>query len=121
MEETNIPTQATVSTLLSDVRSIVEQGLQEAYHNVNTIAVHTYWLVGKRIVEEEQKGAKRAEYGKQIIKLLSDVLLVEYGNSFNEKNLRAFRALFLMFNDLEIGTRVFQILHGAISALCCVL
>jgi len=107
MEETNIPTQATVSTLLSDVRSIVEQGLQEAYHNVNTIAVHTYWLVGKRIVEEEQKGAKRAEYGKQIIKLLSDVLLVEYGNSFNEKNLRAFRALFLMFNDLEIwNTRV---------------
>ena len=74
MEETNIPTQATVSTLLSDVRSIVEQGLQRAYQGVNVVMVNTYWQVGRRIVEEEQQGEKRAEYGKQIISLLSEDL-----------------------------------------------
>ena len=82
------------STLISDVCSIVETGIQKAYHSVNTIAVLTYWKVGKRIVEEEQQGEKRAEYGTQLIKSLAEVLSAEYGNSFNEKNLRAFRNLF---------------------------
>lgn len=52
------------SSLLADVRTIVEQGLQTAYMGVNTVMVSTYWQVGRRIVEEEQQGEKRAEYGK---------------------------------------------------------
>lgn len=102
MENNNEATHISVSTLISDVRSIVETGIQNAYHNVNTIAVLTYWKVGKRIIEEEQRGEKRAEYGTQLIKSLAEVLSAEYGNSFNEKNLRSFRNLFLSFNDLEI-------------------
>ena len=61
---------STNTSLLSDVRLIVEQGLQTAYQGVNSVMVKTYWQVGRRIVEEEQQGEKRAEYGKQIITLL---------------------------------------------------
>mgnify|MGYP002622554738 CR=1 FL=1 len=57
----------------------------------------------KKIIDE----GRRLAYGAQQIKLLSDALVAEYGNNFNEKNLRAFRNLYLMFNDLEIwNTRV---------------
>jgi hypothetical protein len=63
---------STNTSLLSDVRLIVEQGLQNAYQGVNSVMVKTYWQVGRRIVEEEQQGEKRAEYGKQIITLLAE-------------------------------------------------
>ncbi len=102
MEETNIPTQATVSTLLSDVRSIVEQGLQRAYQGVNVVMVNTYWQVGRRIVEEEQQGEKRAEYGKQIISLLSEDLSKSYSKGFTARDLRSYRQFYLSFKDLEI-------------------
>ena len=57
---------------------------------------------GRRIVEEEQSGARRAEYGKRLIDTLSCSLVGEYGHSYNAKNLRAFRAFYLKFNDFEI-------------------
>lgn len=57
---------------------------------------------GRRIVEEEQRGARRAEYGKRLIDTLSCSLVGEYGHSYNAKNLRAFRAFYLKFNDFEI-------------------
>ena len=53
------------NTLLADVRQIIENGLQQAYHSVNLTMLHTYWNVGKRIIEDEQHGNRRAEYGKQ--------------------------------------------------------
>lgn len=53
------------NTLLADVRQIIEKGLQQAYHSVNLTMLHTYWNVGKRIIEDEQHGNRRAEYGKQ--------------------------------------------------------
>ena len=52
--------QTMMSGLINDVRGIVESGLRKAYQNVNAITVFTYWQVGKRIVEEEQQGEKRA-------------------------------------------------------------
>ncbi len=62
----------------------------------------TYWNVGKRIVEEEQHGASRAEYGKQVLKDLAQVLVPLYGSSYSERNLYSMRQFFLYFNDLEI-------------------
>ena len=46
----------------------------------------TYWHVGKRIVEEEQQGASRAEYGKQVLKGLAQILVPLLGSSYNERN-----------------------------------
>ena len=92
-----LPTQ-----LVDDVKQIVEHGMQEAYRSVNSISILTYWNVGKRIVEEEQHGENRAEYGKQVLKGLAQVLVPLFGSSYNERNLYSMRQFFLYFNDLEI-------------------
>ena len=88
--------------LLSDVRQIIENGLQQAYHSVNQTMLHTYWNVGKRIIEDEQHGNRRAEYGKQQIKHLAGELVPQYGSSYNERNLYQFRNFYLTFSNLEI-------------------
>ena len=88
--------------LLTDVRQIIDSGLQQAYQSVNQTILNTYWLVGRRIVEDEQHGNRRAEYGKQQIKNLSAELVPQYGTSYNERNLYQFRNFYLAFSDLEI-------------------
>ena len=94
--------QRMMSGLINDVRDIVESGLRKAYQNVNAITVFTYWQVGKRIVEEEQQGEKRAEYGAQIINMLSADLCRTYAKGYTPRDLRAYRQFYLCFNDLEI-------------------
>ena len=93
---------STNTSLLSDVRLIVEQGLKTAYQGVNSVMVKTYWQVGRRIVEEEQQGEKRAEYGKQIITLLAEDLSKSYNRGFTARDLRSYRQFYLSFKDLEI-------------------
>lgn len=85
-ENKNITTRE--QCLLSDIRTIVEQGLQTACQHVNTVMVYTYWQVGKRIVEEEQNGKRRAEYGSKLIALLAEALSTEYACGFSARDLR---------------------------------
>ena len=93
--------------LLNDVRKIIEAGRKEAYIAINQSAVFTYWNIGKKIVEEEQNGQSRAEYGKQLIKMLASALSIEYGNAFSKRNLDYYRQFYLSFKDYEIvNTRV---------------
>ncbi len=87
---------------VSDICSIIDAGRHNAYEAVNRIAVITYWNVGKKIVEEEQHGENRAEYGKKIIKYLADKLVQEYGATFNKRNLDYFRQFYLLFPDIAI-------------------
>lgn len=92
---------------VNDVRSIIEQGRRQAYAAVGQTAIATYWNVGRHIVEEEQEGKVRAEYGSQLIPMLTEQLTREYGNGYGRRNLAYYRKLYLMFNDLEIlHTRV---------------
>lgn len=96
-----------MSNLIADVKTIVENGLRSAYQGVNATTVYTYWKVGRRIVEEEQQGEKRAEYGSRLIATLAEELSVEYARGFSARDLRNYRQLYLCFNDLEIWyTRV---------------
>lgn len=93
--------------LVQDVQAIVENGLQKAYRDVNITMVKTYWQVGRRIVEEEQQGAARAEYGSRLIVKLAEELSKKYTKGFSARDLRNYRQLYLCFNDLEIWyTRV---------------
>ena len=101
MEE-NKSIQATMSILVNDLKFIIENGLRKAYQNANTVTVLTYWQVGRRIVEEEQQGEKRAEYGAQIINMLSAELCKTYAKGYSPRDLRAYRQFYLYFNDLEI-------------------
>ena len=52
------------SAFINDVCQIIEAGLDQVYHSVNQAMLNTYWNVGRRIIEEEQHGNRRAEYGK---------------------------------------------------------
>ena len=88
-------------TLINDMKSIVENGRNTAYQSVNAAMVMTYWQLGKRIVQEEQNGNKRAEYGTNLIKLLSDELTEAFGKGFSARALRQFRQFYLVFSDIE--------------------
>ncbi|MEI6090800.1 MAG: PDDEXK nuclease domain-containing protein [bacterium] len=86
---------------ITEIKSILEEARQKAYSAVNTAMVEAYWLVGKRIVEQEQKGELRAEYGQYIIKLLSKELTESFGNGFSERSLREYRQFYQTFPEFE--------------------
>ena len=88
------------NNFILDVKSILVNARQKAYSAVNTAMVEAYWLVGKRIVEEEQNGNERAEYGKEIIKNLSVELTNTLGKGFSERSLREFRQFHILFQEL---------------------
>ena len=69
------------SNLIDELREIIEKGRKQAYSAVNQAVIVTYWNIGRRIVEEEQSGNTRADYGKQLINQLAEKLSVEYGNN----------------------------------------
>ncbi len=60
--------------------------------------VLTYFEIGRRIVEEEQQGKERAEYGKRLLKGLSEVLTKEFGKGFSERNLEQMRKFYLTYS-----------------------
>ncbi len=86
---------------ITDIKAILEQAQQKAYSAVNTYMVQAYWFVGKRIVEQEQNGEKRAGYGEFIIKELSKELTVSFGKGFSERSLRDFRQFYQTFPELN--------------------
>lgn len=94
------------SSYLLEIKQILANARQKAYTAVNSAMVEAYWKIGERIVLEEQNGADRAAYGKEIIKNLSVELTNEFGTGFGERNIRNFRQFYLMFQDLEIWKSV---------------
>lgn len=89
-------------TYIAEIKLILEQARQKAYQAVNTAMVEAYWLIGKRIVEEEQNGKEKAEYGEAVLKNLSIALTSEFGKGFSYANLRNFRQFFLTYPNQEI-------------------
>lgn len=75
------------NSLISDVRSIIDEGRRQAHSAVNATMISTYWNVGRRIVEEEQHGEQRAEYGEYLAHKLADALQSEYSKTFNYRNI----------------------------------
>jgi len=66
--------------------------------------IEAYWLIEKRIAEEEQNGKQWAEYGQEIIKTLSKELKNEFGTGFGERILLDSRLFYLCFKDIKFGT-----------------
>ena len=85
------------STLVTDLASLIDQGRRTAVRYVNTALVTTYWLIGRRIVEYEQKGKERAEYGKVLLERLSKDLSPRFGKGFSLRNVRNMRSFYLLF------------------------
>jgi len=86
---------------ISEIKKILKDARQKAYTAVNSAMVEAYWEIGRRIVEEEQSGRERAEYGKEIIKNLSKELTEEFGKGFGERNIRTIRQFYVLFSDYE--------------------
>lgn len=85
------------SSLIADLASFIEQGRKLAVRYVNTAMVVTYWLIGRRIVEYEQKGKERAEYGQELLQKLSQDLNRKFGRGFSTDNLEAMRHFYLSY------------------------
>lgn len=86
--------------ILSDMRGIIDTAQSQAYQAVNLALVQRNWLLGYRIAEEELKGEKRAEYGKSIIKKLSQELSSIYGSGFTKTNLYSFYSFYKSFPEI---------------------
>lgn len=84
---------------IQEIKQILAQARQKAYTAINTALVHAYWLIGRRIVEEEQNGNDRATYGKEVIKNVSLELTKEFGKGFSETNIKYFRQFFNSFPE----------------------
>lgn len=83
--------------LYQRIKEVLEHARQNISHTVNTTVVHAYWQVGKYIVEYEQQGNVRAEYGKGVIDNLSKLLTTEFGSGFTATNLKMMRQFYLAF------------------------
>ena len=92
--------------LVNDLRSIVSKARSKAFAAVNYSLVERNWRIGQRIVEEEQNGASRAEYGKHVIEVASAALTKEFGKGFSETNIMNFKKFYLKFKELTIPQTV---------------
>lgn len=84
-------------SFISGIKVLINEARQHVVRSVNTVMVITYWEIGRRIVEEEQNGSNRAEYGKYIIEGLSKALVEDFGKGFSSPNLRNFRQFYVTF------------------------
>lgn len=87
---------------IDDIKTIIREGLTNAYNAVGRQMLDVYWHIGRRIVEEEQNGNARADYGSRLLSILSEEISKEFGSNYSAKNLRYYRKFYLSFNDIEI-------------------
>src|SRR3989304_8988783 len=91
------------SSIYKRIRQILESARANVARSVNTSQVVANWLVGWEIVEEEQKGKRRARYGQRLLEDLSARLTADYGTGFSIQNLRYMRQFYLEYPDLLKG------------------
>ena len=89
------------SNLYSAIRHVLETARQSAYKAVNHAMVQAYWQIGRLIVEDEQKGESRAEYGKKVLAELAERLTSEFGKGFDARELRKMRQFYLLFSKWD--------------------
>lgn len=97
------------------IRQILESTWAGVARSVNTAQVMANWLIGREIVEEEQRGQKRAGYGQQLIKQLSERLKADYGAGYSAQNLFYMRQFYLSFPLLLQITEIFHAARGKSS------
>lgn len=100
MAKKNLPIK-TNENLYNEIKAIIEESRNNVYRAANFAMVQAYWHIGKLIVEEEQKGEKKAAYGKEIIENLSGQLTKEYGKGFTKNNLWYMRQFYSTFTNLH--------------------
>ena len=87
--------------LISNIAASLAQGRTHAVQQVNTILVQTYWQIGKHIVEFEQKGNEKAEYGSRLLQQLAHDLKATLGKGFSKSNVYFMRQFFLAYPTFQ--------------------
>lgn len=102
---------AKYQNLIDQIGVLLQQGRQKAAQSVNTILVQTYWEIGRYVVEFEQGGNERAEYGTQLFERLSKDLTNAHGKGFSRSNLVYMRKLYLSFQIRETLSHILTWSH----------
>lgn len=90
------------SSILQEIKSIIKKARYNSFTAVNTEMLKAYYEIGRKIVEEEQKGKKRVEYGENLIDILSEELIKEFGKGFSTTALKNMRTFYIIYKE-KIG------------------
>ena len=85
------------NNLFLTIKEIIIESRNRTFRMVNSALIETYWHIGKTIIEDEQNGKERADYGKNVLKTLAKQLTEEFGKGFDDSNLRNMRAFYKAF------------------------
>lgn len=85
------------NNVFESIKEVIILSRQRVYRMANSALLETYWTIGKLIVEDEQQGNSKAEYGKATLKNLAHQLTLEFGKGFDESNLRNMRTFYKSF------------------------
>jgi len=94
--------------LVGGISELLEQSRRTAARTINSILTATYWEIGRRIVEFEQGGKARAEYGAELLKRLSDDLTARFGRGFSKRNLEQMRGFYLGWEIAQTPSAQFE-------------
>jgi predicted nuclease of restriction endonuclease-like (RecB) superfamily len=86
-----------INIIYQSIKQIITLSRQRVYRMANSVLLETYWQIGEIIIKEEQKGQSKAEYGKSTLKNLAQILTLEFGKGFDERNLNNMRAFYQSF------------------------
>lgn len=100
-----------VNVIYQQIRDMLIQARSRAWQAVNTAMVTVYWNVGRLIVEDEQRGEARADYGKRLIPELSKRLTAEFGKGFDKSNIWNMRAFYLTYPKIDAVRRELSWTH----------
>lgn len=102
MEKNIIISNNALNSMVNDIKSILNKARENAYASINQNILYSNWQIGRRIVEEEQNGKERADYGTQLLKALSQQLVSDIGKEYNVRNLWYYKQFYLSFPDWQI-------------------
>ncbi len=100
------------NNLINDIKVLLHSARNSIYQTINATMTQTYWEIGKRIVEEEQGGEKRAQYGKAFIKNLSMELTKEFGKGFSADNIKSMRRFYIAYQKSETVSNQFKLSYS---------
>ena len=93
-EKDNKPSTESMQNLVGEIKQIINDARAHAIRSVDFCRVQMYWAIGQRIVEKEQQGKERADYGTYLIKRLAQEIEPEYGSGFGERQLKFCRQFY---------------------------
>ena len=87
--------------IFNEIIELLKNTREEVKKTIDNTMTYTYYEIGRRVVEEEQRGKERAEYGKEIIKKLSTLLTNEFGRGFSKSNIEQMRKFYLVYSKAQ--------------------